>query len=34
MISLVAPGATGALVHDQSILWSHAYGYADHESSF
>jgi CubicO group peptidase (beta-lactamase class C family) len=29
MTSSVAPGATAALVHDQSVLWSHAYGYAD-----
>ena len=32
MVSSVAPGATAALVHDQSVLWSHAYGYADLES--
>jgi CubicO group peptidase (beta-lactamase class C family) len=29
MTSSVAPGATAALVYDQSVLWSHAWGYAD-----
>ena len=29
MASSLAPGATAAIVDDQSVLWTHAYGYAD-----
>ena len=32
MTSSLAPGATAAIVDDQSVLWTHAYGYADLET--
>jgi len=32
MISSVGPGATAAVVHDQEVVWTHAYGYADLEN--
>lgn len=32
LVSELAPGASAALVHDQEIVWSMGYGYADLES--
>ena len=32
MTSSLAPGATAAIVDDQAVLWTHAYGYADLEA--
>jgi CubicO group peptidase (beta-lactamase class C family) len=32
LVSAVGPGATAAVLYDQNVVWSHAYGYADLEA--